>query len=838
MFAASLKSNISIISGFFMLMISTSTIHAQDGWHWQNPSPQGNDLYDMHVFDSDMAIAVGEHGTIIKSNNAGISWKHMENDIPALLRSVTFVDAQTGWAVGNTYRDDNFDEQDAVILHTTDGGQTWNQQDSNHDQDLRGVDFVDEETGFAVASRTILYTSDAGEQWEAISLDEADGNLRDIHFATDTHGWVVGGNESIFHTTDGGQTWEELPWEAEETVNNDLDAVHFTDESYGWAVGETIIHTEDGGQTWDEYETNLSEELQDVYFIDQQTGWAVGRDVSSGILFTDDGGSTWEDQSWDIIDGGGTQVPVRFRAVGFVDHETGWVAGEYGTLLKTTSSGNQWDKNSVTPVRNRDFHDIYFADPDTGWIAADAGNLLITSDGGLSWDVPSSATTEDFNSVYFIDNKTGWIAADDGEIWKATKGGYNLNQQQSGTNQNLTSIQFINPESGWVTGEDILLYTDDAGENWEQIYQAEESVEFVTAHFENSEIGWIALNNQEVVGGAAEVWYTEDGGNTFETQFSDEDLEIEDMQFADAQSAWLVGEGSGFGGTGSAWSTDDGGQSWEQQKSSDLYAFVSVAFADDDHGWILERFLDRVFYTEDGGQTWSESKLPTDGIQNIYAFDSGTAWAIGEKSKILHNKDLPRVPVLADLMTPEDQSLGVELPITFKWEQANFALEYQLQVSTDETFSSPVIDRSEIDNTSINIGDDAYFDHFTTYYWRIRAINDEGVSQWSNVQSFETGELVSSKAESTVPEEVRLSQNYPNPFNPVTQIGYSLPEQTQVTLQVFNLLGQRVATIVDDMQQAGTHQVEFDGSDLASGTYIYRLQAGNQVISRQMLLVK
>ena len=89
-----------------------------------------------------------------------------------------------------------------------------------------------------------------------------------------------------------------------------------------------------------------------------------------------------------------------------------------------------------------------------------------------------------------------------------------------------------------------------------------------------------------------------------------------------------------------------------------------------------------------------------------------------------------------------------------------------------------------------------------------------------------------------LPQEITLSQNYPNPFNPITQITYTLPQAEDVRIDVFNVVGQRVATIVNGSVQAGVHTVAFDASRLASGVYIYRLQAGNKVISKKMTLVK
>lgn len=88
------------------------------------------------------------------------------------------------------------------------------------------------------------------------------------------------------------------------------------------------------------------------------------------------------------------------------------------------------------------------------------------------------------------------------------------------------------------------------------------------------------------------------------------------------------------------------------------------------------------------------------------------------------------------------------------------------------------------------------------------------------------------------PSEVNLIQNFPNPFNPSTIIRFELPDANDVRLDVYDMLGRRVAQLINDRMTAGRHEITFDASNLASGVYMYRLITDNQVINRQMVLIK
>ncbi|MCK5127002.1 MAG: T9SS type A sorting domain-containing protein [candidate division Zixibacteria bacterium] len=100
----------------------------------------------------------------------------------------------------------------------------------------------------------------------------------------------------------------------------------------------------------------------------------------------------------------------------------------------------------------------------------------------------------------------------------------------------------------------------------------------------------------------------------------------------------------------------------------------------------------------------------------------------------------------------------------------------------------------------------------------------------------ENGEVIA--VNPNLPSEFSLLQNHPNPFNPVTTIAFTLPEAMYVRLDVFNIMGQRVTTLVDGVKEAGYHSVSWGGGNVASGVYFYKIQAGVNSETRKMVLMK
>ena len=164
---------------------------------------------------------------------------------------------------------------------------------------------------------------------------------------------------------------------------------------------------------------------------------------------------------------------------------------------------------------------------------------------------------------------------------------------------------------------------------------------------------------------------------------------------------------------------------------------------------------------------------------------------------------------------------------------------YQLQIATDASFESIIVDSLDIQESLFKVEN---LTENQQFFWRVRVRNgtDDPASDWSNTTSFSLTSLpVSAEPEQELaPIRYELEANYPNPFYGVTTIQYGLPAPSSVRLEVYDILGRQVKTLVNGRQQAGWHEVAFDASNLPSGMYLYRLQADSFVKTKTMVVIR
>jgi hypothetical protein len=200
---------------------------------------------------------------------------------------------------------------------------------------------------------------------------------------------------------------------------------------------------------------------------------------------------------------------------------------------------------------------------------------------------------------------------------------------------------------------------------------------------------------------------------------------------------------------------------------------------------------------------------------------------------------LPGIPVL---ISPVDTS-NQPTRVTFVWHPTVYTVNYFLQVATDSLFTQ-IVASVTVDTTSVQISDT--LESNTKYYWHVRSWNAEAWSYYSVTAYFTIAASVGVKGIAGIPNEYALFQNFPNPFNPFTQIKYSIPKSSYVSLKIYNLLGKEVATLFDGVQQTGNYIATFNGTGLSSGVYLFRLhasqtdggQAKNFVETKKLILLK
>ncbi len=127
-------------------------------------------------------------------------------------------------------------------------------------------------------------------------------------------------------------------------------------------------------------------------------------------------------------------------------------------------------------------------------------------------------------------------------------------------------------------------------------------------------------------------------------------------------------------------------------------------------------------------------------------------------------------------------------------------------------------DYSFLDNSATN----------GSYSYRLKQIDNDGQFEYSKTIEVVLG----------TPKKFELSQNYPNPFNPATTIQFNLPEAGNIKLTLYNILGQEIKTLINEFKDSGIYTVDFNASDLNSGLYIYSLEAGSQLQTKMMTLIK
>ncbi|HEX9653193.1 MAG TPA: T9SS type A sorting domain-containing protein, partial [bacterium] len=197
-------------------------------------------------------------------------------------------------------------------------------------------------------------------------------------------------------------------------------------------------------------------------------------------------------------------------------------------------------------------------------------------------------------------------------------------------------------------------------------------------------------------------------------------------------------------------------------------------------------------------------------VNGIYVLSAATANAV-------------IAPLPPHLALPENGAANLTTLPTLSWYTACGAQTYAVQVSVQPNFENLAVDQSGIGVTSFNFTSAA---NHTTYYWRVRASNSVGTSDWSGSRNFITGLITAVETRPpNTPGDFTLHQNYPNPFNAATVIAFDLPVASAVRCTLCDVSGRVQVILANGEFPAGTHRLRLDAMGLASGIYYYVLEA-------------
>ena len=640
------------------------------------------------------------------------------------------------------------------------------------------------------------------------------------HFISPDTGWIAGTSWNgtqyiavILTTKNGGTDWVSLNVQAEGI----LKGIYFIDDLQGWACGKDglIVHTSDGGAHWDKQDSHTYFDLNDIFFSDSQHGWAAGE--RGILLYTENGGASWEAQS--------SGTDKNLQALCFIETGTGWACGSFGSLVKTGLYGYDLVPQPLLPM-NGDiatarvnifvWHQLHPQSPVQLQVALSSDFILPELDETL---FPDSVYTPPkllsgtryywrlravyngkpsaWSSVFTFETEGTWV------------------RQPSPLQTNLNSVFFFDASRGYAVGDSgTLLSTQNSGASW-QISSMPVDVNLNTIYFSDEMNGWIAGANGTLL-------HSQDGGAHWQTVHTGAAQPLRTICFRNAELGWA---GGGDGSGALLLKTGDGGNSWQPESINGLSQINQIYFLNGLEGWIVGSGASfNAARSVDGGNSWQMFSVGgNETIYSIHFQDTNHGYLTAASGLLYTTTDGGNTWNPVSLTTENDlKAFALPNPHTM------LVLGDGIHISGDSGQSWT----TSLAASAYSLNDFFFADSVTGWL-----VGDQGLI----LKTSSAGLPLSMEEDKRAPivREFELSQNYPNPFNPTTRIKYQVARQTDVQLIVYNILGQKVRTLVNGREQAGWHTVSFDASGLASGIYFYRLQMGNgTALTRKMVLLR
>lgn len=483
----------------------------------------------------------------------------------------------------------------------------------------------------------------------------------------------------------------------------------------------------------------------------------------------------------------------ELRDVQFVNAQTGWAVGFYGTIRKTTNGGTNW--LSVTaPSSQEGYISCYFINDQTGWIGGGNQNLnqsyiYRTTNGGINWTSQYYSTNSGLiMKMWFSGALNGWAAGAGGKILATTNSGINWTQQITGITNDLTTIFFLNSVTGWAAGSaGVILRTTTGGVLWSPYYSGTNQ-NLEGCHFISSLVGWVVGYNGAIL------------------------------------------------------KTTDGGLYWVSKQSGTTAWLNSACFVNYNTGWVSGGIYSgngQVLRTTNGGDNWTLQTIPAGSawIADVHFMNSTLGWGVGRNGTIISttNGGLS-APSAPNLVFPMNNAINVPVNTTFRWSQVNDAQRYTIQISTLSSFAV-ITDSITVDTNLYNIPY-GKLNNAITYFWRVNAKNVYGSSSWSTVWTFSTLPTGIIPISSNVPSAFKVYDAYPNPFNPSTRIKFDIPKSASVRILIYDMTGRQVDNLYEGSVSAGTFETVWKADKFNSGIYLIKFVANEFSMAKKLMLVK
>jgi photosystem II stability/assembly factor-like uncharacterized protein len=810
---------------FILLFVSISYSQVFD-WEWLHPNPTGNGINDAIVLPNGHYLLFGDGSTLLRSTNAGLTWDISFPDSLNGNRAIyeaDFVDANIGYMCG----------VGGFIYKTTDGGYTWTEQISGTTQTLWYINFYDALTGYAIGGASaLLKTTDGGNTWNPISL-AASATLYNIFVAPNTGGTVlylattnatVG---RVAKSTDSGATWAPVPGY---TSTSSVRSLCFASADSGFIgnFAHQIFRTTDGGATFTEVSGAWGTgTMYEIKMVAPNTFAAAGN--KGDVFITTDFGNTWVNRNntypsnvFSLSIEGNLNLDVDPLII---------TAGEAGSIATTTDLGITWNRLSVMETAN-EIRNIQFINENVGYAvggsistASLAGDILKTSNGGATWNKLAFDPMYRIKALYFFNENLGFVASrGPNGLYKTTNGGVTFDSINTGIGlaaNNWSIIAFANANVGYMVG-DAGNYgkTTDGGTTWTQILPG--------LHHGTSiiyDMAVIDANTVVTLGASGKVFKTTDGGTTFIDQSTlGTTSAMYGIHFLNADVGMLVGS------SGRAYKTTNGGAVWNQLTTgAGTTTLYGISVVNENIAW-FSGSSSSIYYTVDGGTSWTQSqKVPASGrtFYEVHTFGNDL-YVAGTIGTVLKGFADPNIPVELTSFTAAVLNNSVSLTWQTATETNNRGFEIErMTAGSGWTKIGFVPGNGTTTNISTyTFSDNSLLNGIVNY--RLKQIDYNGSFEYSGIVEVDL----------TIPIEFSLEQNYPNPFNPITNIRYSVAKQSLVTLKIYNSLGEEAAVLINEVKSPGRYNVEFNGINLSSGVYFYKLEADNFISVKKLLLLK